>query len=206
MKGRAEYDLKQMSDDFIRQKMGKGVERRNINMITPKLETERLLLREIHEEDTEDIFNCWMQDEDVSRYMWWKASDDINDVKEFVEFEIGNLENDKWNRWIIVSNETDEIIGTCLLFFNDDENYWDISYNLGKKFWGKGYVTEAMREVMRYAVDVKGIKEIATTYAVENQASARVLEKLHFNNEKEIMYECSGGEIITKGMLCRYRA
>lgn len=175
-------------------------------MITSKLETDRLLLREIHEEDTEDIFNCWMQDEDVSRYMWWKASDDINDVKEFVEFEKNNLENDKWNRWIIVLKETDEIIGTCLIFFNDDENYWDISYNLGKKFWGKGYVTEAMTEVMRYAVEVMGIKEIATTYAVDNHASARVLEKLNFKNEKEIMYECSGGDIITKGMLCRYRA
>ena len=34
--------------------------------------------------------------------------------------------------------ETDEIIGTCLIYFNDEENNWDISYNLGKKYWGKG--------------------------------------------------------------------
>ena len=61
------------------------------NMITPKLETDRLILREIHSDDTEAIFNCWMQDENVSRYMWWKASDDINEAKEFVEFELGNL-------------------------------------------------------------------------------------------------------------------
>lgn len=54
-------------------------------MSTPKLETDRLILREIHFDDTDAIFNCWMQDENVSRYMWWKASDDINEAKGFVE-------------------------------------------------------------------------------------------------------------------------
>lgn len=99
-------------------------------MITPKLETDRLILREIHSDDTEAIFNCWMQDENVSRYMQWKASNDINAAKEFVKFELENLENDKWNRWIISLKSTNEIIGTCLIFFNDDEGHWDISYNL----------------------------------------------------------------------------
>ena len=173
-------------------------------MITPKLETERLLLREIQYTDIDAIFNCWMQDEKVSRYMWWKASDDINEAKEFVEFEMGNLENDSWNRWIIVLKETSEIIGTCLIFFNDDEDHWDISYNFGRKFWGKGYATEAMTRVMRYAVEIMNITEISTTYAVENTASGRVLEKLGFQNEKEISYECNGGDIVTTGRLCRY--
>ncbi len=89
----------------------------------------------------EEIFSCWMPDKNVSRYMWWKASDDINEAKGFVEFELGNLENDKWNRWIIALKSTNEIIGTCLIFFNDDEGHWDISYNLGKKFWSNGYMT-----------------------------------------------------------------
>lgn len=122
-------------------------------MKTPRLETDRLLLREIHADDVDAVFNCWMQDENVSRYMWWKASEDINDAKEFVEFELGNLENDQWNRWMIVQKSTKELVGTCLIFFNDEEGHWDISYNLGVKYWGKGYMTEAMRAVMKYAVD-----------------------------------------------------
>lgn len=60
-------------------------------MKTPTLETDRLILREIDPDDTQAIFNGWMNDENVSRYMWWKASNDINDAKEFVEFELGNL-------------------------------------------------------------------------------------------------------------------
>lgn len=175
-------------------------------MITPKLETDRLILREIHIDDTQAIFNCWMQDENVSRYMLWKASEDINQTKSFVGFELENLENDKWNRWIIVLKNTNEIIGTCLIFFNDDEGHWDISYNLGKKFWGNGYVTEALREVIKYAVEVMKIKQISTTYAVDNQASCHVLQKLGFKYIKEVPYHCNGGDIVTTGIYCRYEA
>lgn len=30
-------------------------------MTTPKLVTERLILREIHADDMDEIFDCWMQ-------------------------------------------------------------------------------------------------------------------------------------------------
>ena len=36
-------------------------------MTTPKLETDRLILRKIRSDDTEAIFSCWMQDENVSK-------------------------------------------------------------------------------------------------------------------------------------------
>ena len=137
-----------------------------MNVKTPRLETDRLLLREVQENDVEDIFDCWMKDEEVSRYMCWKASDDYND--------------------------------------DDAENHWDISYNLGKKFWGKGYVTEAMKMVIQFAQAELGMKECLTSYAKVNSGSANVLHKLGFVDEKEIPYECNGGDIVTEGIICRY--
>ena len=103
-------------------------------MKTPRIETNRLLLREIQETDINDIFSCWMQDEDVSRYMWWKASCDIVETQSFVQFELEQIENEKWNRWIIVLRETGKIIGTCLVFYNEG-----VRYNLcqGKYKFGK---------------------------------------------------------------------
>lgn len=173
-------------------------------MITPKLETDRLILRQIKNEDIEAIFNCWTKDEDVSRYMCWKASKDIIKTQEFVQFEISNLENEKWNRWIIVLKDIDEIIGTCLIFFNDDESNWDISYNLGKKYWGKGYITEAMHRVMEYAIGELNIKECIAVHAIENPESGRVIQKLGFEYEKEIPYECNDGEIKTIGKYYKF--
>jgi len=177
-----------------------------IQMVTPKLETERLILRQIKNADVDAIFNCWMQDEDISKYMYWKASKDRKEAQEFVQFELGNLENDKWNRWIILLKQTDEIIGTCLIYFNDEENNWDISYNLGKKYWGKGYITEAMQRVMEYAINELSIKECIASHAIENPESGRVIQKLGFCYEKEVPYECNGGEKNTVGKYYKFVA
>ena len=174
-------------------------------MVTPILETKRLMLRQMKKDDVNAIFQCWMQDEEVSRYMCWKASNDIKRAYEFVAFEIGNIDNDNWNRFIIVLKETDEIIGTCLLFFNEEESNWDISYNLGKAYWGKGYMTEAMLVVMEYGINELQIKECIAAHAIENPMSGRVIQKLGFVYEKEIPYECNGSETKTVGKYYRWK-
>lgn len=80
--------------------------------------------------------------------MCWKASPDINETKEFVRLELGSVEQDTWNRWIIVLRQTEEIIGTCLIFFNEEENNWDISYNLGKRYWAFAMKKRFLMNVM----------------------------------------------------------
>lgn len=176
-------------------------------MRTMKLETKRLLLREIQKTDVNEIWSCWMRDEEVSRYMWWKASDAIADTEEFVQFELNQLDNEKWYRWIITLKETGNIIGTCLVFYNEDDAdaHWDVSYNLGRAFWGKGYITEAMKEVMAFASRQLGMKKCITTYAKVNTASANVLHKLGFKDISEISYECSGGDVVEDGVMCCYQ-
>lgn len=201
------YELEKLYDknragfvELYQQEMKK----RGLDMTTPQLATDRLNLREIRPEDVNEIYHCWMQDEEVSRYMYWKASSNIDDTKEFVEYELGNIENNQWYRWIITLKSTSEVIGTCLIFYNDEENSWDISYNLGKKYWGKGYITEAMKTVMSYAENTLGIHEFIAIHAIENPASGRIIEKLGFRYEKDVPYECNGGEITTTGKYYRY--
>lgn len=60
------------------------------------------------------------------------------------------------------------------------ENSRDISYNLGEKYPGNGYASEAMKKSIDYAKTVLGVKEIVAPHAVENPASGRVLEKPGF--------------------------
>lgn len=151
-------------------------------MKTPIIETDRLILRPILESDVKPIFDCWMRDENVSKYMFWKASDEISEADAFVNFELGHIEDDRWYRWIIEKKDSNNIIGTCLLYFNDDdgEGNWDVSYNLGVDYWEHGYITEAMKMVMLFAENELKITQCVTTYAKANTASGRVLEKLGF--------------------------
>ncbi len=173
---------------------------------TPELETERLQLRLFQKDDVEEVFARWESDPEVSRYMCWESHNDIKKTEEFLAYEASMVDSATWYRWCIEEKETKEMLGTCLIFFNDEDGYWDVSYNLAKAYWGKGYITEAMKAVLAFAETQLGIKEVVTTYAVENSASGRVLEKLGFRYEKDVPYECSGGKIQTTGRLCRWSA
>lgn len=54
------------------------------------------------------------------------------------------------------------------------------------------------------AENALGMEDCVTAYAKVNLSSANVLHKLGFTDEAEIPYECSGGDMITEGVLCRY--
>lgn len=168
-------------------------------MRTPVLETKRLHLRTFQETDAEEVFYCWERDPEVAKYMMWESHNDIEKTKEFIRQELFKVEDSKWYRWCIEDKESGRILGTCLIFFNNESDCWDVSYNLGKKYWGKGYITEAMKAAMDFAIHTLGIHEFMTSHAIENPASGRVLKKLGFRYECEVPYICNGGKIHTTG-------
>lgn len=172
-------------------------------MNTPNLETERLLLRPFTYEDAEDVFSCWESDPDVAKYMFWTSHNDIEKTKEWIAFETEQIDKDDWYRFALVLKETNELIGTGLIYFEEEVNSWEIGYNLGKKYWGKGYTTEAMKQIISFAQEELGITEIVGRYAKENPASGKVMKKLGFRFEKEIPYECNNGTVLREGIQCR---
>jgi len=172
-------------------------------MNTPTLQTERLLLRPFTYEDAEDVFTCWESDPDVAKYMFWTSHNDIDKTKEWISFEIGQIEKDDWYRFALVLKETNVLIGTGLIYFEEEVDSWEIGYNLGKKYWGKGYTTEAMKQIISFAQEELGITEIVGRYAKENPESGKVMEKLGFQFEKEIPYECNNGTVRREGIQCR---
>ena len=172
-------------------------------MKTPTLETDRLLLRPFTYEDAEDVFTCWESDPDVAKYMFWTSHNDIEKTKEWIAFETGQIEKDDWYRFALVLKETNVLIGTGLIYFEEEVDSWEIGYNLGKKYWGKGYTTEAMKQIISFAQEELGITEIVGRYAKENPESGKVMEKLGFQFEKEIPYECNNGTVRREGIQCR---
>ena len=168
-------------------------------MLTPIIETERLRLRRFDAADTKEVFECWQSDHEVSKYMMWESSDNIADAQEFINYELSMLEADDWYRWCITDKSSGTIFGTCLIFYNEEEACYDISYNLGRKYWGLGYITEAMKAAMDFAVKEIGVKRFVAEHAVENPASGNVIKKLGFQFDHETDYICDGGRLTTTG-------
>jgi RimJ/RimL family protein N-acetyltransferase len=55
-----------------------------------------------------------------------------------------------------------------------------ISYYLGEQYASKGYMTEALREMIRYVFDERGVDVLAVRAFRDNEASGRLIEKLGF--------------------------
>lgn len=168
-------------------------------MKTPILETERLILRPFCMEDAKDVFECWERDPNVAKYMFWTSHNDINKTVEWVKEEVSKIESEDWFRWGFISKKTGELLGTGLIYLGEEYGKFEIAYNLGKKAWGFGYTTEAMKEVIRFAKEDLGIKEIMGRHAIANPASGKVMEKLGFTYIKDIPYECNKGENVYQG-------
>ena len=77
----------------------------------PKLETERLLLRELTIEDAEGIFACFSND-DVTRYYGQETLDNIEQAERFVDFFSKSYIEKRGIRWGIERIGTKGIIGT----------------------------------------------------------------------------------------------
>lgn len=168
-------------------------------MKTPILETDRLILRPVCMEDAEEVFKCWESDADVAKYMFWTSHNDINKTIDWVKKEVSKIGSDDWYRWVILSKEAGDLLGTGLIYVEEEYDKFEIAYNLGKKAWGFGYATEAMHEIIKFAKEELGIKEIMGRCAKQNSASGKILEKLGFSYIKDIPYECNGGQNLYEG-------
>jgi ribosomal-protein-alanine N-acetyltransferase len=59
----------------------------------------------------------------------------------------------------------------------------EIGYWIGEEFWGKGYMSEAVRQLIEKSKEIKGVKKIMAKTSRENIASCKILEKFGFKIE-----------------------
>ena len=154
------------------------------NKGTVILETERLRLRKFTMEDAEEVFRNWGSDDEVSKYVRWATHKNIDDTKVYLESVMDKYKNNGFE-WGITLKETGELIGAMVAFINEEDNRYELGYNTAKKYWRKGYTTEALRAVMNYLINDLGIKKFRCSHAKENPASGAVMQKVGFKYVKD---------------------
>lgn len=153
------------------------------------IETERLMLRKLKVEDAEEIFKNWTSDGDVSKYTTWETHKSVEDTIKWLSEVVNNNNSTKFD-WKIILKETGEIIGSIGAYLREnDENRYEPGYCLSKKYWRNGYTTEALRGVLDFLINKKGIKKFVCQHAKDNPASGRVLQKAGFKYIKDSFFE-----------------
>lgn len=139
------------------------------------LETERLILRAFELDDAYDMYNNWASDEDVTKYLTWNHHTSIDDTISILKLWIEQYEKPERINFAIVLKETNQLIGGIDVCGYID-NIPVIGYVLSKKYWNKGYMTEACQKVINFLFE-KGYNKIKIDAAVDNIGSNKVIKK-----------------------------
>ena len=80
--------------------------------------------------------------------------------------------------YAMVVEDSGELVGVASLMLERDRPIGNLGYWVGVPYWGRGYATEAARELIRDGFAELGLTEIQAIHMSRNPASGRVLEKL----------------------------
>jgi len=153
------------------------------------LETSRLVMREFREEDGEGMYQLNF-DPEVIRYTGDDPFVSIEAARDFIR-QYDAYRRFGMGRLTLLLKNSLEYVGWCGLKYDPDSTETDLGFRLLKKFWSKGYATEAsLRSVEHGFKDLK-IEKIIGRAMRENIASINVLKKTGMVFEKE--FEAHGG-------------
>lgn len=141
------------------------------------LESERLFFRKLRKEDFTALCKI-LQDDDVMYAYEGKFND--KEVTEWLDRQLWRYENENGRGlYAVILKENGELIGQCGLTFQDykEKRVLEIGYLFQKKYWHKGYATEAAKAWKRYAFEVLGEKEVFSIIRDTNIASQKVAER-----------------------------
>jgi len=149
----------------------------------PTLYTKRLVLRKLTLDDAKDLFE-FASDPEVAKYVPWEPYKSIDDAVNFLKFTLEQYEKKQPARWGIVYKENNKLIGSCgFVDWNPSHFRAEIAYALSRDYWGKGLMTEAVKEVIRFGFEKMNLNRIQAMCIPENIGSYRVMEKVGMKYE-----------------------
>ncbi|MCS7202783.1 MAG: GNAT family N-acetyltransferase [Dictyoglomus sp.] len=144
----------------------------------PVLETPHLILRKISLSDAEDLFE-YAKDKEITKYLSWEPHKSIEDSVRFIEFMLIKYEREGYGDWGIEFKENRKLIGTCGYVWWDRKNSKaEIGYVLSRKYWKRGLMTEAVKEIIKFGFEKMFLNRIQARCIIENIASERVMQKV----------------------------
>lgn len=139
-----------MTDDYITH--NKPI---NYNLWRSKImiiETNRLILREYTLDDFDNLYEIVSDPETMRHYP--KPFDEER-TRDWIEWNLENYKNYGFGLWVVTLKETGEFIGDCGISIQniDGELLPEIGYHIHKKYWRRGFGSEAARAVRDWAFE-----------------------------------------------------
>lgn len=145
------------------------------------LKTNRMLLRPPFPTDGRSVFATYAQDPEVTKYLCWRPHDSIRKTDEYINQCIASWRNKSAFPYVLIRRADAQLIG--MIEIRISHHKADLGYVLAKSEWGQGYMPEAMKKLVDWALEQEQIYRVWAVCDVENVGSARVLEKVGMQRE-----------------------
>jgi RimJ/RimL family protein N-acetyltransferase len=155
-----------------------------------KLETGRLILRPVTENDADDIYQN-VKDYDIARWLInlphpYPEDGAIKYIKEATEL----MKNGLSYELPIRLKSSGKMIGVMAVLKVDKKNRnAELGYWIAKKHWNKGFATEAGLRALGFGFNVLNLERMYAKCVPDNKASNRVMEKLGMKYEGTLRHE-----------------
>ena len=151
------------------------------------IETERLLLRPLGQEDLEEMYSIQSR-EDVARYLYWEPRT-RDEVADFIATSSSTLENEGEKlRLAVVRRDTGAVIGEVVLIWQSEQHMTgEVGFTFHPDHHGRGFAGEAARELLRLGFEGLGLHRIIGRCDDRNAASAKVMERLGMRREAHFL-------------------
>jgi len=151
-------------------------------LIAPdRINTKRLVLRVPTLNDATAIFERYGQDPEVTRYLTWRPHESLERTRAFLERCSAVRRSGEAFTWVLTLKDDDSAVG--MLALRPVRHRAEVGYVLARLYWNRGYMTEALRAMVGWALAQPELYRVWAVCDVENPASARVLEKAGFQRE-----------------------
>lgn len=150
----------------------------------PTIETSRLRLRPLAEDDIADWSRLIYADPEVTRYLPGPDVTPLARTERLFKHFTDHWPAHGYGEWAVTDRETGAFLGQCGLNHIDEIDETELDYSLAKYAWGRGIATEAAGAAVRFAFETAGLTRLIGFVVPEHVASRRVLERLGF------VYEC----------------
>ena len=151
----------------------------------PTLETDRLILRKMLVSDAEDVYAYSCRD-DVTEFLTWTPHPTPAYTADYLRYLGQRYSVGDYFNWAVVEKKSGRVIGSCgFTRFDFPNDSGEIGYVFHPDFGGRGYATEAAREVLRFGFVALKLHRIEAKYLKGNERSGLLLERLGMSFEGE---------------------
>ena len=149
----------------------------------PYLESERLIFRAFNLNDAKDIQYLRSNDK-VMDHMDSEPHRAVKDSEHFISKNFDRYKNKEGLFWAIIEKSENKFIGDFAFWNIIRENHRAIiGYTLKPQFWGKGYMTETLSQLIKFGFSDLNLHSCEAEINPKNINSERVLIKMGFKKE-----------------------